>query len=43
MMIPVFLGFMNRIRVEESFMIRQLGQKYIEYQKRTKKLIPTIF
>jgi protein-S-isoprenylcysteine O-methyltransferase Ste14 len=43
MMIPVFWGFMNRIRVEESFMIRQLGQKYIEYQKRTKKLIPTIF
>lgn len=43
MIVPVFLGYLNRIKVEEKFMITQLGQKYIEYQKRTKKLIPSIF
>jgi len=43
MIIPVLVGFINRIRVEEKFMAQQIGQKYIEYQKRTKKLIPNIF
>jgi protein-S-isoprenylcysteine O-methyltransferase Ste14 len=43
MMIPVFLGYLNRIIVEERFMIKQLGQKYIDYQKRTKRVIPWIY
>lgn len=43
MMIPVFWGYINRIRVEEKFMYKQMGQKYIDYQKRTKKLIPAIY
>jgi len=43
MFVPVFLGYTYRIRVEERFMIEQLGQKYIDYQKRTKKLIPKIY
>jgi len=43
MMIPVLFGYINRIVVEERFMITQLGQKYYEYQKRTKRLIPRIF
>lgn len=43
MIIPVLLGYLNRINVEEKFMIEQMGQKYIDYQKRTKKLIPTIY
>ena len=43
MMIPVSVGYINRIKVEEKFMTQQMGQKYIEYQKRTKKLIPKIF
>lgn len=43
MIIPVLLGYLNRIRVEEKFMIDQMGQKYIDYQKRTKRLIPMIF
>jgi protein-S-isoprenylcysteine O-methyltransferase Ste14 len=38
-----FIGYMNRIRVEEKFMIEQLGDKYSDYQKRTKKLIPKIY
>lgn len=43
MIIPVSLGYIYRINVEEKFMIEQMGQKYIDYQKRTKKLIPWIY
>jgi len=43
MLIPVLCGYFYRIRVEEKFMIRQLGSKYLEYQKRTKRLIPWIY
>ena len=43
MIIPVFLGYLNRINIEEKFMVEQLGQKYLDYQKRTKRLIPKIY
>jgi protein-S-isoprenylcysteine O-methyltransferase Ste14 len=43
MIIPVSLGYIYRIKVEEKFMIENMGSKYIDYQKRTKKLIPKIF
>jgi len=43
MIIPVLLGYHNRITVEEKFMVEQMGQKYIDYQKRTKRLIPMIY
>ena len=43
MIIPVLLGYLHRINIEEKFMVDQMGQKYIDYQKRTKRLIPTIY
>ena len=43
MIVPVFLGYSYRIIVEEKFMVEQLGQVYLDYQKRTKKLIPMIY
>jgi protein-S-isoprenylcysteine O-methyltransferase Ste14 len=43
MIIPVLLGYLNRIAVEEKFMVEQMGQKYVDYQKRTKRLIPAIY
>ena len=43
MIIPMLLGYLNRIRVEEKFLTGQLGEKYLDYQTRTKKLIPGIF
>ena len=43
MVLSILIGYMNRIRVEEKFMIEQLGDKYSDYQMRTKKLIPKIF
>jgi protein-S-isoprenylcysteine O-methyltransferase Ste14 len=43
MIIPVFLGYLNRINVEEKFMVKNMGQKYLDYRKRTKRLIPKIY
>jgi protein-S-isoprenylcysteine O-methyltransferase Ste14 len=43
MIIPVLLGYLYRIFVEEKFMIARMGQKYVDYQKRTKRLIPMIY
>jgi protein-S-isoprenylcysteine O-methyltransferase Ste14 len=43
MMVPVLIGYLNRIRVEEKFMVEQMGLKYIDYQQRTKRLIPKVF
>ena len=43
MLLSTLIGYMNRIRVEENFMAEQMGVKYSNYQKRTKKLIPKIY
>jgi protein-S-isoprenylcysteine O-methyltransferase Ste14 len=43
MLFPILIGYMNRIRVEEKFMIEHMGDKYSDYQKRTKKLLPKIY
>jgi protein-S-isoprenylcysteine O-methyltransferase Ste14 len=43
MFLSTFIGYINRIRVEENFMVEQMGVKYFNYQKRTKKLIPKIY
>jgi protein-S-isoprenylcysteine O-methyltransferase Ste14 len=43
MIVPVLSGFIFRILVEEKFMIGQLGQKYIDYQKHTWRLIPPVY
>ena len=43
MIIPVSVGYIYRIKVEEKFMKDQMGQKYMDYQKKTKRLIPMIY
>jgi protein-S-isoprenylcysteine O-methyltransferase Ste14 len=43
MMIPVLIGYIYRITIEERFLITQMGQKYINYQKKTKRLVPLIY
>jgi protein-S-isoprenylcysteine O-methyltransferase Ste14 len=43
MIIPVLSGYLNRINIEEKFMVEQLGQKYLDYRKKTKKLIPSVY
>jgi protein-S-isoprenylcysteine O-methyltransferase Ste14 len=43
MMIPITLGYLYRIKVEERFMLEQLGEDYLNYQERTNRLIPMIY
>ncbi len=43
MMVPITLGYLYRISVEERFMLEQLGEDYSNYQERTKRLIPMIY
>jgi protein-S-isoprenylcysteine O-methyltransferase Ste14 len=43
MMIPVTLGYLYRINVEEKFMADQLGEDYQHYQDRTKRIIPMLY
>ena len=43
MMIPVSLGYLYRIKVEEKFMADQLGEDYKNYQERTKRIIPLLY
>ena len=43
MILSVLIGYTYRITVEERFMKEQMGQKYMDYQKRTKRLIPLIY
>lgn len=43
MMIPVAIGYIYRIMIEEKFMIEQIGENYLNYMQRTKRLIPMIY
>lgn len=43
MMIPVTLGYLYRIKVEEKFMADQLSEDYQKYQERTKRIIPMLY
>lgn len=43
MMIPVCIGYLNRINVEEKFMHDQFGEEYTRYQQRTKRIIPFVY
>jgi protein-S-isoprenylcysteine O-methyltransferase Ste14 len=43
MMIPVTLGYLYRIKVEEKFMTDQFGDAYKDYQDRTKRIIPLLY
>lgn len=43
MMMPLALGYLYRIQVEERFMSDQLGDDYLSYQARTKKIIPKLY
>jgi len=43
MMMPVSIGYLYRIKVEESFTVAHLGENYLNYQKRTKRIIPLFY
>jgi protein-S-isoprenylcysteine O-methyltransferase Ste14 len=42
MMAPVLLGYINRIRIEEKFLEKQMGEPYLDYKTRTHQLVPKV-
>jgi protein-S-isoprenylcysteine O-methyltransferase Ste14 len=40
MFVPVYL---YRISVEEKMLVKELGDEYVQYQKRTRRLVPFVF
>jgi protein-S-isoprenylcysteine O-methyltransferase Ste14 len=42
-LVPIFVAFRRRINVEEEALSRALGERYREYMKRTKRLVPFIY
>jgi protein-S-isoprenylcysteine O-methyltransferase Ste14 len=42
-MVPVTAFFLYRIAIEEGALSEELGPAYLEYRKRTKRLLPGIF
>jgi protein-S-isoprenylcysteine O-methyltransferase Ste14 len=43
MVVPVFLVFRRRMRVEEDALLHALGDEYRNYMNRTKRLIPAVY
>jgi len=43
MIIPIAIGYIHRIGIEERFMTEQMGEDYLNYKNRTKRLIPMIY
>ena len=43
LLVGIGFGYANRIRIEEKFLVSELGDDYVEYCKKTKRLIPFIF
>lgn len=43
MLIPTLLVFSRRIRVEEQALPGALGEPYLNYMQRTKRLVPAIY
>lgn len=43
MMVPIFFVFAYRIKVEERALVAALGESYVAYRQRTKRLLPFIY
>jgi protein-S-isoprenylcysteine O-methyltransferase Ste14 len=41
--IPVIIAMLNRIKIEERLLIDQFGGEYLDYMKKTDRLIPWIY
>src|SRR5216110_3322720 len=42
-LVPICVAFVRRMKVEEEALSRALGERYVEYMKRTKRLIPLLY
>jgi len=43
LIVPVFLVFLRRMRIEEAALLRAFGDQYRDYMNRTKRLIPAVY
>jgi protein-S-isoprenylcysteine O-methyltransferase Ste14 len=41
--LPIFAAFIRRMNVEEEALTQALGERYADYVKRTKRLVPRIY
>jgi protein-S-isoprenylcysteine O-methyltransferase Ste14 len=41
--LPIFIVFVRRMKVEEDALLQALGERYREYMNRTKRLVPFIY
>jgi protein-S-isoprenylcysteine O-methyltransferase Ste14 len=42
-LVPIFVAFVRRMNVEEEALRGALGDRYAEYMKRTKRLVPGVY
>lgn len=42
-LVPIFAAFVRRMKVEEEALRGALGQRYADYMKRTKRLVPGVY
>jgi protein-S-isoprenylcysteine O-methyltransferase len=42
-LVPIFAAFVRRMNVEEEALRRALGDKYVAYMQRTRRLIPGVY
>jgi protein-S-isoprenylcysteine O-methyltransferase len=41
--VPIFASFVHRMNVEERALISGLGERYLRYMRRTKRLLPFVY
>jgi protein-S-isoprenylcysteine O-methyltransferase len=42
-MLPIFFAFVRRMNVEEHALTESLGDQYVSYMERTKRLVPFVY
>jgi protein-S-isoprenylcysteine O-methyltransferase Ste14 len=42
-LVPIFVAFVHRMNVEEEALRGALGERYLAYMRRTKRLIPGVY
>lgn len=43
LLVPIFIAFLRRMRVEENALTEALGDRYRDYIRRTKRLVPGVY
>jgi protein-S-isoprenylcysteine O-methyltransferase len=42
-LVPIFIALVRRMNVEEEALSKALGEKYVSYMRRTKRLVPGVY